>query len=358
MSQGCTYRVEVATGDRGNAGTDAKVSLSLCTNSKDCFVQVSNLAQYGSRGPSYDYFERNNRDIFEIPTTIECVDICRMIIGHDDSGYKSGWYLDYVKVEAYNDNGIKQSESEFPVYRWLATDESPYTLQADVNHCPPWAHIDDDDELRLILMVGEQNLMKLMMNHHCRDDKLGEKALFILMNPAFFSLLIQVLSDDETKSTLLKGLNDYRGSKGLPGFLENKQADCLAEKLIENDDLKLKERTCAPGHHGSYIEDHKKVVENCDMDPKKVSHGIFLPVCVPNLNPDLLLGNYTKTTYQKLLEGPKFNAVGFASKDDWVVVVLGTQNDYGSLASRGAGLGYELIHCFLPLLLGFAYMVC
>lgn len=137
QSQRCIYTVEVATGDRGDAGTDAKVSLSLCTDSKDCFLQVSNLAQYGSRGPSYDYFERGNHDIFEIPTTIECVDICRMIIGHDDSGHKSGWYLDYVKVEAYTDNGIKQSESQFPVYQWLATDESPYSLHAEVNHCPP-----------------------------------------------------------------------------------------------------------------------------------------------------------------------------------------------------------------------------
>ena len=182
--------------------------------------------------------------------------------------------------------------------------------------------------------------------------------MFLLPMIAFFSvLLIQVLSGDETKANLLKGLNDFRGSKGLPRFLENKQADCLAEKLIESDELKLKKRTCAPGHHGSYIEDHKKVIENCNMDPKKVNRGVFLPVCVPKLDPDLLLGNYTKTTHQTLLEGPKFNAVGFASEDDWVVVVLGTQNDNGSLASRGVGLGYHLIHCFLPLLLGFAYLV-
>ena len=135
--QACRYQVEVVTGDRSNAGTDATVSLWLCSDIKECFLHVTDLAQYGTRGPSYDYFERNNHDIFEIPTTIECVDICRMIIAHDNSGSKSGWYLDSVNVEVYEDNGLKKSETGFPVYRWLATDESPYTLQAEVNHCPP-----------------------------------------------------------------------------------------------------------------------------------------------------------------------------------------------------------------------------
>lgn len=135
-SSGCTYRVEVKTGDRGDAGTDAKVSLKLCT-ATNCFLDVPDLAQYGTKGPSYDYFERNKLDTFEIPSKVsECFDACSMVISHDNTGDKPGWYLDYVNTGAYN-NGVKEYQSNFAVYQWLARDEPPvYDTRAEVYRCP------------------------------------------------------------------------------------------------------------------------------------------------------------------------------------------------------------------------------
>jgi len=125
----------VGTGGRDSAGTDATVSLTLCTGSS-CFLHVPNLAQYGTQGPSHDYFEKGNRDLFQIPTNEGCNYACRMIIDHDNSGNKPGWYLDFVYTGAYENNGVKRFESDFTVSRWLATSEWPYNTEAEVNHCP------------------------------------------------------------------------------------------------------------------------------------------------------------------------------------------------------------------------------
>ncbi|KAJ8445897.1 hypothetical protein Cgig2_000209 [Carnegiea gigantea] len=131
QGQGCTYIVEVQTGDRNWAGTSATVDLRLCYNQTACFVYIPDLTDFGLAGPSHKYFQRGNLDFFRILTKKNCHDVCKITIGHDNAGTSPDWYLDYVKVEAY-DGSVPKFENLFVVYQWIAKGQ----LHLNVTHCP------------------------------------------------------------------------------------------------------------------------------------------------------------------------------------------------------------------------------
>ncbi|KAJ8437544.1 hypothetical protein Cgig2_027619 [Carnegiea gigantea] len=116
QGQECTYIVEVKTGDRDWAGTSATVNLRLCYNNTRCFVYIPDLTDFGLAGPSHKYFQKGNLDFFRILTTKNCHDVCRIQIGHDNAGTSPGWYLEYVKVEAY-DGSVPKFENLFVVHQ-------------------------------------------------------------------------------------------------------------------------------------------------------------------------------------------------------------------------------------------------
>ena len=110
------------------------MDLRLCYNNTRCFVYIPDLTDFRLAGRSHKYFQRGNLDFFRILTTKNCHDVCRIQIGHDNAGTAPGWYLDYVKVGAY-DISVPKFENLFVVYQWIAEGQG-YTLQLDVNHCP------------------------------------------------------------------------------------------------------------------------------------------------------------------------------------------------------------------------------
>ncbi|KAJ8422611.1 LOW QUALITY PROTEIN: hypothetical protein Cgig2_000208 [Carnegiea gigantea] len=134
VSRGCTYRVEVKTGDRNWAGTAAIVNLHLCSTRNTCFLHIPDLSKFGMAGPSYPYFRLGNHDFFRISTRQGCQKVCKISIGHNNAGSSPGWFLDYVKVDVY-DGGVVTYRDLFNVYQWIAKGGG-YKLQVDVNHCP------------------------------------------------------------------------------------------------------------------------------------------------------------------------------------------------------------------------------
>jgi len=113
-SGGVTYKIEVKTGDRRGAGTDANV-----------FIEM-----YGDKGKSGPHnlsakgknaFERNQSDNFLIET-VDLGELQKIRIGHDGSGLGDSWFLDKVIIRASFDEGIDRSWY-FLCGRWLATGE-------------------------------------------------------------------------------------------------------------------------------------------------------------------------------------------------------------------------------------------
>ena len=103
------YEITVETGNVENAGTDANVHITL-------------YGSLASAGPvklddSRDNFEQGAIDHFTLDLT-EAGRLETIVIGHDNSGNKSGWFLNRVTVTKGGDT------AEFSAYRWLATDEN------------------------------------------------------------------------------------------------------------------------------------------------------------------------------------------------------------------------------------------
>jgi len=109
------YRVEVKTGNKNYAGTDA-----------DVYIQL--IGAIGTSPPkkidnAQDNFEKNKLDTFVIDLeSVGWIDEIR--IYHDNSGSCSGWFLDYVKVTDLSVGLTFRAD----FYRWLATDEDDHRI--------------------------------------------------------------------------------------------------------------------------------------------------------------------------------------------------------------------------------------
>ena len=104
------YKIAVITGDRRGAGTDAKVTCTV-------------IGENGDSGPivlenANNNFERNSHDEFGFDA-VELGSIRSIKIGHDNSGFGAGWFLDKVIVTSQSE----QRDYYFPIGRWLSTDE-------------------------------------------------------------------------------------------------------------------------------------------------------------------------------------------------------------------------------------------
>ncbi|XP_054823580.1 PLAT domain-containing protein 3-like [Prosopis cineraria] len=125
MLNQCRYVVRVKTGDREHAGTNSVISLKLSSLGNS--FTINNLQNWGIMGPSHDYFERGNLDLFS--GNGPCLRVCAIAVASNGQGTKPGWYLDYVDVTS---TGPK---SAFSVNQWLAINEWPHHLYASVNLC-------------------------------------------------------------------------------------------------------------------------------------------------------------------------------------------------------------------------------
>ncbi|CAF2355156.1 unnamed protein product [Rotaria sp. Silwood2] len=105
---GIPYNVTIYTGDKLNAGTDARVYIIMYNN------ESTSSQIFLSDGK----FERKSIDLFKIDAPDNLSPLTALDIGHDDSGMGPGWYLDKVVVDCPS-TGIEQT---FPCNNWLASD--------------------------------------------------------------------------------------------------------------------------------------------------------------------------------------------------------------------------------------------
>ncbi|KAK4268152.1 hypothetical protein QN277_024842 [Acacia crassicarpa] len=122
----CQYLVRVQTGDRSSAGTDSKISLKLFNTLSGESLTVKNLEDWGIMAPGHNYFERGNLDVFS--RSSPCIDVCAMTVTSDNTGYKPGWFLDFVEVTI---SGSISKKISFPVNRWLDS-KSGLTVTVDL----------------------------------------------------------------------------------------------------------------------------------------------------------------------------------------------------------------------------------
>jgi PLAT/LH2 domain len=104
-----SYKVEVRTGQREKAGTDARVWVQL--------VGVNGLtSEIRLDTPNHDDFEKGHTETFQrADRDVGWVNKIRLL--HDNSNDQPGWYIDYVKL-SFLDLGL-DVQADF--YRWLAT---------------------------------------------------------------------------------------------------------------------------------------------------------------------------------------------------------------------------------------------
>ncbi|KAJ9180219.1 hypothetical protein P3X46_008491 [Hevea brasiliensis] len=146
---------------------------------------------------------------------------------------------------------------------------------------------------------------------------------------AIFLLSSPVLSDG-AKDIILQGLNSFRKSMGLPALTINENAACLADVFA---DQVLEDIPCSSS--SPQLQNYPDLLASCDIEVNQTREGAFMPVCVPNLVPHLLLSNYTHAShYVKRLTDAKFTGAGLATEDDWMVLILSTNTPGGNFGSE------------------------
>jgi len=113
------YKISVITGDRLGAGTDANVTITIFGDQGD-----SGSVSLDSSGND---FERNQTDVYGVPVP-DLGEITKIRIGHDDSGWNSGWFLDKVIIE----NPVTHKKWWFLCGKWFDKDEDDKQIVRDI----------------------------------------------------------------------------------------------------------------------------------------------------------------------------------------------------------------------------------
>ena len=96
------------------------------------------------------------------------------------------------------------------------------------------------------------------------------------------------------QTIFFKDLNSFRTSVNLPAFNKNKNADCVAKKIV--DDLEDNQPCMNPNNsRGNEIKlsDYPKAISKCTIDANTTNDVIVLLVCVSKLVPTHSLRNLT-----------------------------------------------------------------
>ncbi|KAK3143001.1 hypothetical protein QOZ80_4BG0356200 [Eleusine coracana subsp. coracana] len=134
MAALCRFEILVKTGNRKDAGTDARVSLQVTAKSGPTLT-ISNLVSWGEMSAGNDYFEKGELDRFGGIGSCMPSEPCNMVISSDGSGNKPGWYVDYVMVTQLGQDSVSSMTHKWAVDQWLAIDEAPHMLSANRNGC-------------------------------------------------------------------------------------------------------------------------------------------------------------------------------------------------------------------------------
>lgn len=138
---------------------------------------------------------------------------------------------------------------------------------------------------------------------------------------------------------LLQSINSYRTSLNLTALTKNDNAECLAGEIADQ----FKNQPCTnstgsntvPGTETQF-PNYPTLLAKCHLNVSNTRDGALLPACVPNLDPTLVLTNFTQSQYSSNLNDTKFTGVGIGSDGNWIVVVLTTSTPEGSFVTSEA----------------------
>lgn len=197
-----------------------------------------------------------------------------------------------------------------------------------------------------------------------------------LLLPFLLSCIIllnhQVKCDGvDEEDTLFQGINSYRASAlNLTALTKNDNAECLADGIADQ----FKKQPCTnttgsntvPGTEPQ-LANFPNLLAKCHLNVSNTRDGVIMPACIPNLDPDLVLTNFTKSQYSLNLNQTNFTGIGIGSEDNWIVVILTTSTPEGSYvpaqstdsagdsASSVSKSKISLIQYLLCLLMGFVF---
>lgn len=134
MAADCRFEILVKTGNRNDAGTDARISLQVSASSGPT-LKISDLESWGEMSAGHDYFEKGNLDRFGGYGQCMPSEPCNMVIQSDGSGTKPAWYVDYVMVTQLEQGSVSSMTHKWAVDQWLAIDAAPNMLSATRNGC-------------------------------------------------------------------------------------------------------------------------------------------------------------------------------------------------------------------------------
>ncbi|XP_069736464.1 lipoxygenase homology domain-containing protein 1 [Phaenicophaeus curvirostris] len=123
MLKNVSYHISVKTGDIPGASSDSKVFIKLYGEKADS----SKEALLVSDNDLGNYFERGRVDEF----TLDMMDIGkinRILIGHDNVGLRSGWFLASIQITV----PVQGRQYMFPCNRWLDKDEADGRVEVEV----------------------------------------------------------------------------------------------------------------------------------------------------------------------------------------------------------------------------------
>uniref|UniRef100_A0A8B9IIN7 Lipoxygenase homology domains 1 n=1 Tax=Anser cygnoides TaxID=8845 RepID=A0A8B9IIN7_ANSCY len=116
-----TYTVKVKTGDKKNAGTDANVFITLYGSKDDTGMALFSLK---ASKINKNKFERGKVDEFTVES-VDIGDLKKIKIGHDNKGNSTGWFLEWVEIDAPS---LGQC-LKFPCGRWLDKSEDDGAIE-------------------------------------------------------------------------------------------------------------------------------------------------------------------------------------------------------------------------------------
>lgn len=117
------YVIQVYTGDISKAGTDANVYITVFGERGDTGVrQLTHSKTHKNK------FERGNMDEFEVEA-VSLLELKKIRIGHDGSGFGAGWFLDKVVIKQI---GEPRFDKTFVCERWLAKDMDDKLIEREI----------------------------------------------------------------------------------------------------------------------------------------------------------------------------------------------------------------------------------
>ncbi|KAL6113992.1 loxhd1 [Pungitius sinensis] len=121
-SMSTTYTIKIKTGEKKYAGTDSNVFAILFGENDDTgIINLRSCKYYKNK------FEKGMINEFTVEA-VDLGDLEKLRIGHDNSGGSSGWFLDWVEIDAPSQG----QRLRFPCGRWLDKGEDDGAIVRDL----------------------------------------------------------------------------------------------------------------------------------------------------------------------------------------------------------------------------------